>query len=141
MDYRTTKFDLECVYLNYYLGIRNNIDVDYWLMKSPDNYINWHCTILDSPQGIHNINAYCKNVRVQIGYRVDKDDLTTAQELNLIQNFNGVETTYHTAIEGVIDVITLVDPAWQIEWSCEFDKGLYPKELNINFIDKYMEVI
>lgn len=141
MDYKTTKFDIECAYLNYYLGLRESVDVDYWIVRSPDNYINWHCSIIDSPQGISNIHAYCKSVRVQIAFRVDKDYLTTAQEERLKADFEATDTIYGDYLEGVLDIITMIDPAWQIEWSCEFDKGLYPKELNINFIDKYMEVL
>lgn len=141
MDYKTTKFDIEAVYLNYYLGIRNNVDVDYWMVKNGENHIDWRCTIIDSPQGISNIHAYCKSVRVQIQYRIDKDDLTIAQEESLKADFEATDTVYGDYLEGVLDIITMIDPAWQIEWSCEFDKGLYPKELNINFIDKYMEVL
>ena len=71
MDHKTTKFDVEIEHLNYYLGIHQVVDVDYWT-EEYDKYILWNSVIIQSPQGIHNIYGIAKTVSFWLRFKIGR---------------------------------------------------------------------
>ena len=138
MDFKTTKFDVEATGLNYYLGIRSSIDIDYWVEKN-DQWIEWRSTIVHNPQGITNLFGIALGVFFWLRFRIDLDDLSPNEEDHLMKNWE-VET-YGGYIEGQFAVSTYTEKDWQIEFSVEPKPSMIPSELVVNFMDKLMEVI
>lgn len=138
MEFKTTKFDVEATGLNYYLGIRSLVDIDYWVEKS-NQYIEWKATIISNPQGITNLYGYAKGVIFWMRYRIDLDDLSPKDEDHLKKSWDG--QIYKGYIEGQFEINTYNDKEWQIEFSVEPKPSIVPSELVVNFMDKLMEVV
>ena len=138
MDHRTTKFDVEIEHLNYYLGIHQVVDIDYWT-EEYDKYILWSSVIIQSPQGIHNIYGIAKTISFWLRFKVDMDDLKQNEEEHLINTFNC--NGYNGYLEGSFWVNTSTDKDWQIEFSVESTPTMIPRELRVSFMDKIMEVV
>lgn len=138
MEFKTTKFDVEASGLNYYLGIRSSVDIDYWVEKTNQS-IEWKATIISNPQGITNLYGFAKGVFFWLRYRIDTDDLTRKEEDNLIKQWDGY--VYDGYVEGQFAVSTYTDKEWQIEFNVEPKPSIVPSELVVNFMDKLMEVI
>jgi hypothetical protein len=138
MEFKTTKFDVEASGLNYHLGLRSSVDIDYWVEKS-NQYIEWKATIISNPQGITNLYGYAKSVFFWLRYRIDLSDLTPKEEEHLLNEWHG--EIYKGYIEGEFAVNTATEKEWQVEFNVEPKPSIIPQELVINFMDKLMEVI
>lgn len=138
MDYKTTKFEVEALGLNYHLGLRSSVDIDYWVDKT-NQYIEWKATLIHNQQGISNIYGYAIGAFFWLRYRIDVDDLSPKEEEHLLKEWDG--EIYNGYIEGQFAVSTYTEKDWQIEFSVEPKPAMIPSELIVNFMDKAMEVI
>lgn len=140
MEFKTTKFDVEASGLNYYLGIRSSVDIDYWVNKDLYNkWIEWKATIISNSQGITNLYGFPKSVLFAINFRVDLDDISDNEEKHLLKNFDC--SLHENYIDGYFVVDTIKDTEWQIEFNVEPKPSIVPSELLVNFMDKLMEVV
>ena len=138
MDFKTTKFDVDASGLNYHLGLRSSIDIDYWVDKT-NQFLEWKATVISNTQGITNLYGYAKGVHFWLRFRIDIDDLSTKEEESLIKEWDGA--VHRGYLEGTFCVSTFTDKDWQIEFSVEPKPSMIPQELRVNFMDKIMEVV
>lgn len=139
MDFKTTKFEIEASGINYYLGIRSSVDIDYWLNKDLyNNWIEWKAAIVSNTQGITNIYGYAKSIHFALDFRIDTDDLSPKEEMYLINEFDCI--VHDNYLDGYIVIDTLKNTDWQIEFGVEPKPSIVPSELVVNFMDKLMEV-
>lgn len=143
MTYKTTNFEIECYYLNYYLGIPNGVCEDYWLDNSDSHYINWEAITTHNDNGIKKVDAFIKDISLWIAYDYDIDDLQQKHIDKLIRDFNGNESSYSQKVSGTFKISTIVDKEWQINSLFTMQEGgfLMPKLLEINFMDKEIKVL
>jgi hypothetical protein len=138
MDFKTTKFDVEASGLNYHLGLRSSIDIDYWVDKT-NQFIEWKGMVMSNPQGVTNIYGYSKSVFFWISFRVELNDLSPKEEEHLLKIWDcQIHDGY---IDGTFLVNTDTDNEWQIEFSVEPKPSMIPQELMVNFMDKLMEIV
>lgn len=143
MTYKTINFDLECYYLNYHLGVPNGVYDDYWLDTNEHRQIEWEAILIHNEFGIKGVNHFIKNISLWIGYSYDMDDLQQKQIDHLIKEFNGVESYYRHQIDGTFKINTFVEKDWEIKNLMIVEEGgvLYPRVLEINFMDKEIKVL
>lgn len=138
MDFKTTKFDVEASGLNYHLGLRSSVDIDYWVDKS-NQFLEWKATVISNSQGITNLYGYAKGAFFWVRFRIDVDDLTPKEENELMREYDGyIHSGY---LEGTFCVSTYTEKDWQIEFAVEPKPSMIPQELRVNFMDKLMEVV
>jgi len=138
MDFKTTKFDVEASGLNYHLGLRSSIDIDYWVEKS-NQFLEWKATVISNSQGITNLHGFAKGAFFWLHFRIDVDDLSPKEEDMLLKEWDG--ELHDGYIDGMFAVSTYTEKDWQIEFSVEPKPSMIPQELRVNFMDKLMEVV
>jgi len=138
MDFKTTKFDVEASSLNYHLGLRSSIEIDYTVDRM-NQYLDWRGTIVANSQGITNLYGIALGASFWVRFRIDMDDLTPKEEEMIIKDCEAV--AYKGFIEGTFLVNTYTDKDWHIEFSVEPKPSMIPQVLIVNFMDKIMEVV
>lgn len=143
MTYKTFNFEIECTYLNYYLGVPNGVCEDYWLETNESRHIEQEAILIHNEFGIKGVNHFIKNISFWIAYSYDMDDLQQKQIDHLIKEFNGVESYYRHQIDGTFKINTLVAKDWEIRNLMIMEQGgfLIPSMLEINFMDKEIKVL